>query len=241
MSPAREDSGSGGREAGRFMRAVPFPYKIDVAQNLSQALITRLPYAASHDSKVIFEQCKKVDLRGLICLSIPIFVEAPNSGGKLITELEAMGLVLVAKIAWYRDRHIVCSRSRRLTNTWEEIAIFSRSKNYIFDRASVTKIKAHYANKTDSFTEEEFLTCVGDHWGVPNDRRDRRYLPEQIVLNCANLAQLQPDDTVLDPYGNPGVQDACDHYGWTYKDGLLPSELRTTRKAPKKEPGLKSV
>lgn len=197
----------------------------------AQTLITRLPYASSYDPSFIIEESKKVDDRGLISLSIPIHLEAPNNGGKLITQLEDAGLCLVAKIVWYRDRHIVATKSKRLTNTWEPIAIFSKSKNYIMSRDNAAKIKKGYESRETAFDEDEYLTCIGDHWPVRNDRRDRRFLPESIVLNLIQLADLQPGDTVLDPYGNPGVRDTCKLFGWTYLDSGLPSDARDAKTA----------
>src|SRR4051812_37963589 len=97
-------------------------------------MITRLPYSPRYKATEILEMAKLVDLRGLICISMPIHIESPNNGGRLICELEAAGLILVAKICWQRDRHIVAIKSRRLTNAWEPLAILSRSKNYIINR-----------------------------------------------------------------------------------------------------------
>jgi hypothetical protein len=157
---------------------------------------------------------------------MPIHVESPNNGGKLIYELEQAGLFLVAKVSWYRDRHIVTTKSRRLSNTWEPLAIFSRSPKYILNREAVAKLKKGFENKEFVFDEDEYLTCIGDHWPVRNDRRDRRFLPGQVFLNCVQLADLQPLDVVLDPYGNPGVRDSSAQFGFTYRDGNLPSETR---------------
>lgn len=201
----------------------------------SQCLITRLPYAPVYDPKVILEFAQQVDERGLICLSIPVHVDSPNNGGRLIYELEQAGLYLFAKIVWYRDRHIVTSRSKRLTNTYEPIAIFSRSKNYIVNREAASKIKKGFENREAAFDEDEYLTCIGDHWPIRNDRRDRRFLPAGVVLNCVQLADLHQLDTVLDPYGNPGIRDAVVNLGFKYLDGNLPSDARAAGKSPKKE------
>jgi hypothetical protein len=195
----------------------------------AQTLITRLPYENTYDPKPILEEAKKIDERGLISLSIPIHLESPNNGGRLISQLEDAGLYLVAKIVWYRDRHIVATKSKRLTNTWEPIAIFSQSKKYIISRDAASKIKKGYESRETAFDEDEYLTCIGDHWPVRNDRRDRRFLPEGIVLNLAQLADLNPGDCVLDPYGNPGIKDACRLFGWEYLDGNLPSDARNVK------------
>lgn len=211
-----------------------------VEKKTAQALIARLPYAASYDANEIYKFALQVDSRGLICLSIPIHVESPNNGGKLIYELEQLGLFTIAKCAWYRDRHIVTTKSRRLTNTWEPIAILSRSKNYLLDRQAPSKLKKGYETKTDGFDEEEFLTCIGDHWPIRNDRRDRRFLPETVVINCAQLAGLGEGDIILDPYGNPGVQEACENLNWEYRDGGAPSEIRL-KKTPQRSVRAKSV
>ena len=200
-----------------------------MARILSQALITRLPYAEKHDPKPIIEASKKVDLRGLICLSIPIHIENPNGDGDLIAELQKAGLFLVAKIVWFRDRHIVTTRSKRLTNTYETLAIFSRSKSWIINRDAASKLKRGFENREANFDDEEYQCCIGDHWAVRNDRRDRRYLPDGIILNCAQLADLQPKDTVLDLYGIPTIEEACKTYGWTYRDLGLTSPLRAKR------------
>lgn len=196
-----------------------------------QSLITRLPYAKEYDSAVIIQQSKDVDERGLISISIPIHLESPNNAGRLISKLEEAGLILVSLIIWNRDRHIVASKSKRLTNTYEPIAIFSKSKNYILSRDSAAKIKKGFESRDTAFDEDEYLTCIGDHWPIRNDRRDRRFLPETIVLNLAQLADIQSDHKILDPYGNPGVKDACKHFGWTYVDGGLPSDARDAKSA----------
>jgi DNA modification methylase len=201
----------------------------------AQTLITRLPYAASYDTAPILEEAKKVDERGLISLSIPIHLESPNNGGRLISSLEDAGLYLVAKIVWYRDRHIVATKSKRLTNTWEPIAIFSKSKNYIMSRDNASKIKKGFESRETAFDEDEYLTCIGDHWPIRNDRRDRRFLPETVVLNLIQLADLSPGDRVLDPYGNPGVRDACQLFGWSYVDSGLPSDARDAKTASSKD------
>lgn len=187
----------------------------------AQILISRLPYADSYDPAVILEAAKQIDERGLICISIPIHVDYPNNGGVLIDQLERAGLFLVAKVCWYRDRHIVTSKSRRLTNAWEPIAIFSRSKDYIINRDGPAKEKKGYQNRETAFDEDEYKTCIGDHWPVRNDRADRRWLPQKVVLNCAQLSDLQPGDTVYDPYGNPGVKNTCKLFEWKFKDGGL--------------------
>jgi hypothetical protein len=209
----------------------------------SQALITRLPYAQDYNPEPILRAAQQVDERGLICISIPIHVDAPNNGGKLIYELEKglpdkelPGLFLVAKIAWYRDRHIVTTKSRRLTNTWEPLVIMSRSPNYIINRDSAAKIKKGFENREAAFDEEEYLTCIGDHWPVRNDRRDRRFLPQTVVLNCAQLADIHTGDGVLDPYGNPGVKDSCKQFDFQYIDGELPNDARDAKTSqPAKE------
>ena len=178
---------------------------------------------------MIAEASKKVDLRGLICVSIPVHIENPNVDGELITELQKLGLFLVAKIIWFRDRHIVTTRSKRLTNTYETLAIFSRSKDYIINRDAASKLKRGFENREANFDDEEYQCCIGDHWAIRNDRRDRRFLPDGVILNCAQLADLQPKDTILDPYGVPTIEEACSTYGWTYRDMGLPSALRGKR------------
>lgn len=187
-------------------------------------LITRLPYAKRYESDLILSAAQNVDARGLICLSMPVHIESPNNGGRLICELEDAGLILVAKVCWYRDRHIVTTRSKRLTNTWEPLAIFSKSKNYVINREAVTKIKKGFEGREGAFDEEEFQTCIGDHWPVRNDRRDRRYLPAGVVLNCGQLGDLQAGDSVYDPYGNVGIRDACQLVGWGYVEGNFKKE-----------------
>jgi len=184
-------------------------------------MITRLPYAKRYDPVPVVVAAKKVDLRGLICISMPIHVESPNNGGRLICELEDAGFILVSKIAWYRDRHIVTTKSKRLTNTWEPLVIFSKVKNYVMNREAVTKVKKGFENREGAYDEEEFQTCIGDHWPCRNDRRDRRYLPSGIVLNCGQLADLHEGDAVYDPYGNIGVKDTCELMGWVHVDGGL--------------------
>lgn len=201
----------------------------------SQVLITRLPYAPRFKAAPILEMAKLIDARGLICLSMPIHVEHPNNGGRLICELEDAGLITVALVSWHRDRHIVTTKSRRLTNTWEPLVILARQKNYHINREAATKIKKGFEGREGAFEEDEFVTCCGDHWPIRNDRRDRRFLPAQLVLNCGQLADIQPGDRVLDPYGNPGVKDACNPLGWNYVDGELFSPARNSKKAPENE------
>jgi DNA modification methylase len=201
----------------------------------AQALITRLPYDESYDPEEVLKFANQVDERGLIFVSIPIHPEAPNNGGELIYKLEQAGLYLCAKIVWHRDRHVVCSKSKRLTNAWEPLAVFSRSKSYVINRDAPAKIKKGWEVKETPFDEDSYLTCVGDHWAIRNDRRDRRYLPQTLVLNCIQLADLHPGDAILDPYGNPGVSDTCEAFGYAYRDGGAPSEIRETQmKATKK-------
>lgn len=195
-----------------------------------QVLITRLPYSNLFDPGPILKMIEQVDSRGLIFISMPINVEKPSNGSRLICSLEDAGLVVVSQIALFRDRHVVCTRSKRLTNCWEPVGIFSRSKNYHINREAVMKIKKGFEGRETAFEEEDFLTCMGDFWPIRNDRRDRRYLPAGFVLNAGQLADLQPGDRVLDPYGNPGVKDACQPLGWTYVDGGLPSSVRAAKK-----------
>ena len=199
-----------------------------------QTIITRLPYALEYETGPILEAAKLIDERGLIFVSIPIHVENPNNGGVLIYELEKAGLFVVSKIAWHRDRGII-TKNRRLTNTWEPLAIFSKTKNYIINRDAPSKLKQGFDARDTQFDEDQFLTCIGDHWAVRNDRADRRFLPQTVVLNCAQLADLEPNDTILDLYGNPGVKKACDAFGWQYQDGELPSEFRKVSKSTKED------
>ncbi len=156
---------------------------IPPSKHTASVLISRLPYLKKYDSKLIFDESQKTDARGLICLSIPVHLESPTNAFKLISELSDMGLNLVAVISWHRDRHIVASRSKRLTNAWEPIAVFSRSKEWVIDREGPSRPKRGAAGREEQFDEDEFLTCVGDHWPIRCDRRDRRLLPSQIVLN----------------------------------------------------------
>lgn len=202
--------------------------------NLCQVLITRLPYAVRHNIEPLVKFMDQVDLRGLSFISIPLHVENPNIDGQIICELEKAGFILVAKIVWQRDRLIICSKSKRLSNMWETIAVFSRSPNYILNRDAPAKVKRGYESKESAFTEEEFLTCIGDHWTVSNDRRDRRFLPQTIVLNCAQLAGLHPEDTILDPFGIPSIKETCKAFNWNYKDGGLKSDIRGLKKVFRK-------
>jgi hypothetical protein len=194
-------------------------------QRKAQAIVTRLPYALKYDPQPILDAVKEIDDRGLIFVSIPIHVDAPNNGGVLIDQLEKAGLFLVAKVCWYRDRHVV-TKNRRLTNTWEPIGVFSKNKNYVINRDAPSKLKQGFEARDTAFDDEQFLTCIGDHWPVRNDRSDRRFLPQTVVLNCAQLADLEPEDTILDLYGNPGVKKACEAFNWTYRDAGLASEFR---------------
>lgn len=201
----------------------------------SQILITRLPYAEKYDPQVILSQVERVDNRCLIFISIPVCIDSPNNGGALIVELEKAGLFLVAKVAWHRDKHIVTINSRRLTNTWEPIAIFAKTKDYVINRDAPAKTKKGFKNRAETaWDEDEYLTCIGDHWAVRNDLSDRRWLPQTVVLNCVQLGDLQPGDRVYDPYGNPGIKKACEAFGWNYEDGNLSNPARRIGK-PKKD------
>jgi hypothetical protein len=193
----------------------------------SQVLITRLPYSEKYDPEVILSEVKNIDKRGLIFISMPICVDSPNNGGLLMAELEKAGLFLVATVAWYRDKHIVTINSKRLTNTWEPIAIFAKTKDYILNRDATAKTKKGFKSRTETaWNEDEYLTCIGDHWAVRNDLSDRRWLPQTIVLNCIQLADLQQNHKVYDPYGNPGVKKTCETFGWKYEDGGRPNPAR---------------
>lgn len=200
-------------------------------KKIAQTLITRIPYAEEYDASVLLEAVQNIESRALICLSIPMHVENPFGSIKLINDLVIGGLHLVSLIAWFRDRHVVVSKSRRLTNCWETLAIFSRSADYIIAKDSIRKLKRGFEGKENTFDPEEFLTCQGDHWTVRNDRRDRRFLPATIVLNCGQLADLKPGDMVADPFGNPGVRDACATLGWKYLDTGYPSNIRGIKKS----------
>jgi hypothetical protein len=202
----------------------------------SQTLITRLPYAEKYDPQEILTEVEKIDKRGLIFVSIPICVDSPNNGGALIAELEKAGLFLVAKVAWHRDKHIVTITSKRLTNTWEPIAVFARTKDYIINRDAPAKTKKGFKNRAETaWDEDEYLTCLGDHWAVRNDLADRRWLPQTVVLNCIQLADLQPGHTVYDPYGNPGIKKTCETFNWNYLDGGRANPARRSGAKKKKE------
>jgi hypothetical protein len=191
-----------------------------------QALITRLPYANRYSAGPVLEQAARVDERGLVCLSVPVHVDRPEAPWELLSALLAGGLKLVGVASWLRDRHVVVVRSRRLTNAWEPVFLLSRSPDYILDRDAATKVKKGFEGREGSFDEDEFRTCVGDHWPVRNDRRDRRYLPAGVVMNCGQLAGLAPGSAVLDPWANPGVKETCEVLGWRHVDGGLPSQVR---------------
>jgi DNA modification methylase len=200
----------------------------------AQVLITRLPYASSFNTEAILKQLPLLEERALICVAIPVFVDKPINTMSFIHKMSEAGLETVANIVWQRDRHVVVSKSRRLTNTYELIAIFSKSEKYVLSKDAIRKLKKGFEGKTNTFEEDRFLTCQGDHWSVPNDRRDRRFLPGRIVLNLGQLADLKPGDIVLDPFGNPGVSDACLGLGWKYVDGGEPSNLRGVKKSLRK-------
>lgn len=205
-----------------------------MSKETSQIIITRLPYADKYDPAEIMSLLDNLDARGLLFISIPICVDSPNNGGALIAKLEEAGLFLVAKIAWHRDKHIVTINSRRLTNTWEPIAVFAKSKNYVLNRDTPSKTKKGFKNRAETaWDEDEYLTCIGDHWAVRNDLSDRRWLPQTVVLNCIQLGDLQPGDTVYDPYGNPGIKKTCETFGWNYKDGGKPNPARRSGKSKK--------
>jgi len=191
----------------------------------AQALITRLPYGLN-DLSGVLELAKGVDDRGLVCLSSPIEIENPSSISGIITQIEFAGMILISMIAWHRDRHIVTSNSKTLSNTWEPIFVFGKSKEFHVNRDFITKVKKGFDTKEGVFDEDEFSTCLGDHWPIRNDRRDRRFLPAQVVFNLGQFADLHPNDVVLDPFGNPGIRDACTSFGWKYLDGGLPSDIR---------------
>jgi hypothetical protein len=191
-----------------------------------QALITRLPYAESYDAKPVLEAAKRVDERGLICVSVPIHTDAPEGPWRFLGEALAGGLKLVSVVSWVRDRLIVVMRSKRLTNAWEPIFIFSKADDYILDRDAAMKVKKGLEGREGAFDEDEFKTCVGDHWPIRNDRRDRRFLPAQVTVNCGQLSGLQPGDRVLDLHFNPSIKEACELVGWTHVDGGLSSAIR---------------
>lgn len=195
-----------------------------------QILVTRLPYAETYDTAPIMEMIKNVDEKGLICISMPIHVENPSNGYRLTCQLQDMGLFLVSCVTWRRDRHIVTTKSKRLTNAWEPLSIFSKTPDYFMNREAAYKIKKGFEGREAAFDEDEYLTCVGDHWPVRNDRRDRRFLPAQIVMNCCQLGNLNKGDRVLDPYGNQGIKDSCKQLGWEYIDGKLESTFRSKGK-----------
>lgn len=197
-----------------------------MSDKIYNILVTRLPYAEHYDPAILLSQIQKVEARGLICISMPLHIENPSNGARLICQLQDSGLFLVSMVAWMRDRHIVTTRSRRLTNTWEPLAIFGRVSDYVINREAATKIKKGYEGKENSFDEEDFSTCIGDYWPIRNDRRDRRFLPFGAVLNCCQLGDLQPGDVVFDPYGNPGIKDSCRLLGWKYVDGGLENPAR---------------
>lgn len=197
---------------------------------LYQTMITRLPYAESYPTHAILEATAKVEDRALISIAIPIHVDNPFGAIEFVSEMVKAGLHLVSIIAWNRDRHVVVTKSRRLTNQYELIAIFSRSKNYIISKDQIRKMKRGFEGKENTFDPDEFLCCAGDMWSCRNDRRDRRFLPATIVLNCGQLADLKQGDSVLDPYGIPSIRETCQSIGWKYVDGGLPSVIRGVKK-----------
>ena len=216
--------------SGKPKKTLILPNKTSAA-----AIISRLPYSKKYNAEEVFDQAQKVDLKGLISLSIPMHLESPGNGLKLISQLCEMGLHLVAVVSWHRDRHIVASRSKRLTNAWEPIAIFSRSKDWFIDRDGPSRPKRGAAGREEQFDEDEFLTCVGDHWPIRCDRRDRRLLPAQVILNLIQLSGLGKGDTILDPWGNPTVKEQCETLGLKYSDSGLENTLRDDWSKKKKK------
>jgi hypothetical protein len=203
--------------------------KLKVVEHIPgpQILIARLPYEKNWETGPILTQANKVDIRGLICLSMPLHVEAPGNGARLVTELQDAGLTLVALVCWHRDRHVVTTRSRRLTSTWEPLAVMCRSQDWHIDRDGPARPRRGAAGREEQWDEDEFLTCSGDHWPVRCDGRDRRLLPAGVTLNLLQLGGLAPGDSVLDPWGNPAIKEQCDALGLKYEDGGLPSRLRS--------------
>jgi hypothetical protein len=204
-----------------------------------QALITRLPYAPKYDAEAILKAADQIDSRGLLFVSCPIHTESPEAPWLLLSDLMSdrrndagqvtPGLKLVSVVSWLRDRLIVVIRSKRLTNSWEPIFILAKNNDYIFDREAVMKVKKGLEGRAGAFDEDEFKTCVGDHWPIRNDRRDRRYLPAQVVINAGQLAGVQPGGKILDLHHNPSIKEACEIVGWKYVDGGLASHFRRNK------------
>jgi hypothetical protein len=112
--------------------------------------------------------------------------------------------------------------------------VFSRSKEYYIDRDGPARPKRGVSGREEQFDEDEFLTCVGDHWPIRSDKRDRRLLPAKVVLNLIQLGGLGKGDTILDPWGNPSIKEQCDLLEVKYVDGMIPSQLRDDWKKKKK-------
>ena len=192
----------------------------------AQALISRLPYSKSYDIKPILNAVNKIDIRGIAAISIPIHTENPVNAFKLIAELQEAGMNLISVIAFHRDRHIVTTRSKRLSNAWEPIVVFSKSKDWYIDRDGPARPKRGVSGREEQFDEDEFLTCVGDHFPIRSDKRDRRFLPAQVTLNIIQLAGLNKGDSILDPWGNPAIKEQCELLGIKYIDDNMPSQVR---------------
>jgi len=169
--------------------------------------------------------------RALGFFVVPIMVDDPGSMQQVFEAFSSEGLRIATIACWYRNRHIVTAKGNKLTNTWEPVFVVYKSDDYVMNRASVMKIKKDRESKSDMFDEDEYLTCLGDHWPIRNDPRDRRFLPAQLVLNCGQLADLKPGDRVLDPIGMPTIKETCQQLGWKYvMDALTATRLPTRRK-----------
>jgi DNA modification methylase len=104
-----------------------------------------------------------------------------------------LGFILRNKICFYKPNHMPSSCQDRLTNTWEYVYFFTKSKKYFFDLSSIREplketsidrillANRTYQGKFDGFGEE------AENFGSPRARTQRLLVKDKGLTEIKNL------------------------------------------------------
>jgi DNA modification methylase len=109
--------------------------------------------------------------------------------------MQADGWILRSRIVWIKKAAMPESVKNRPTNATEEVFLFAKRPNYLYDSHAV---------------REESGANLRNYWRLGPDTTGNGHpaaFPRELVRRCIRLA-TRIGDTVLDPFGGSGTTGA---------------------------------
>ena len=129
------------------------------------------------------------------------------------------GWILRNKIIWYKSNGKPSSVKDRLSNKWEYVFFFTKSKKYYFDLDSIKKpftessikriSQKNIPNQFKSGKSFEFSKTNPVN-NIPKTINNmyQKYQNENIIFNGANPGDFELDNTIYDLFDDPNIQSA---------------------------------